>query len=94
MRTIIIDARDMGDREALHLVLKDALNLPAYYGRNLDALWDCLRDLPPLRLYLRNAGSLQSLPDGYGQKLLDLLDEAAEEGRGFEFQTVGEGAGV
>ena len=39
MRRIIIDAGDMRDKESLHLVMKEALNLPDHYGRNLDALW-------------------------------------------------------
>lgn len=39
---IILDGKRMGDREALHAELRAKLDLPAYYGGNLDALNDCL----------------------------------------------------
>lgn len=45
----MIDGRDFENIEVLHDVLKDKLDFPDYYGRNLDALWDCLTgwmDLP------------------------------------------------
>lgn len=29
----------------LHGILKESLDLPYYYGENLDALYDCLREL-------------------------------------------------
>lgn len=44
--------------EQMHDVLARDLNLPAHYGRNLDALWDCLTtDVKgPVEIALRNAG--------------------------------------
>jgi hypothetical protein len=35
------------EREALFTALAEALALPGYFGRNWDALADCLSDLPP-----------------------------------------------
>jgi len=94
VRSIIIDALDMKDRESLHLVMKEALNLPDYYGNNLDALWDCLRDLPPTELLLRHAESLSSLPDGYGEKMIGLLREAVEEHPHFVFTLLDSRSGL
>lgn len=45
MRICIIDGKQITDREALHGVLADSLQLPDWYGRNLDALYDCLSDM-------------------------------------------------
>lgn len=33
------------DKAALHQRLKDALQLPEWYGCNLDALYDCLTEI-------------------------------------------------
>ena len=40
--TYIIDLSDAADKQAVHDILSRALALPEHYGRNLDALWDCL----------------------------------------------------
>ncbi len=29
----------------IHEILKEAFDFPDYYGKNLDALWDCLTDM-------------------------------------------------
>lgn len=42
---IRIDSRPMVDGIALHNVLAEAFGFPSNYGRNLDALIDCLSDL-------------------------------------------------
>ena len=89
MRRIIIDALDMTDKAALDLVLKEALNLPPYYGNNLDALWDCLMEIKPVELVLRNSSVLDGLPNDLGRKLIALLDQAGTERRDFVFRQSG-----
>lgn len=42
---IILDFSDCHYLGEIHLLLKEKLGLPAYYGENWDALWDCLRYL-------------------------------------------------
>jgi hypothetical protein len=44
MISVRLDAREIRDAPALHDALSAALGLPAYYGRNLNALRDCLAD--------------------------------------------------
>ena len=41
---IIIDFASCRPEE-IHTMLKEKFGFPEYYGRNLSALWDCLRDL-------------------------------------------------
>ncbi len=45
MEFIIIDGRRMTTVDQTHEYLAKTLRLPDYYGRNLDALHDCLTDL-------------------------------------------------
>ena len=45
MQTIYLDGRAYPDGAAVHAALKLLLDLPAYYGANADALYDCLTDI-------------------------------------------------
>ena len=42
---ITLDIKEFKDRKKAHLYLKKILNLPDYYGENLDALYDCLGEV-------------------------------------------------
>ena len=52
--TVELDGRLMFDKVSTHAYLQQQLALPAYYGRNLDALYDCLTELPPTEIYMEN----------------------------------------
>ena len=62
----------------------EQLGFPDYYGRNLDALVDCLRDLADeqrraITLIVAAVGPLRERdPDGYAT-LVELLDETESE---------------
>ena len=47
---IELDCREMTDKPAMHAYLKEKLALPEYYGKNLDALHDCLTDLEDVEI--------------------------------------------
>ncbi len=51
---VVLDAMKMQTREEAHVYLKDALELPEYYGGNLDALYDCLSEMGQLELEVQN----------------------------------------
>lgn len=77
----MIDGRDFENIEVLHDVLKDKLDFPNYYGRNLDALWDCLTgwvDLP-LTLVLINFEFSKKFLGSYADDVLEVLLEGQEE---------------
>ena len=42
---IVLDAKRFKGRTRAHAYLKEVLQLPDYYGKNLDALYDCLGDI-------------------------------------------------
>ena len=58
MQTILLDGdRYAGSRE-LHEALKRLLHLPAYYGMNADALYDCLSErAEPVNLWILSWGT-------------------------------------
>ncbi len=91
MEKIVLDGRRMTDRVRAHAYLKASLSLPDYYGGNLDALWDCLGDMPPTDIELRNVSELLAALGGYGCKLLGVFYDAAEERRGLTFSVRPEG---
>lgn len=45
MREITIDCTGIPNGAALHSLLAKSLDFPSYYGKNLDALYDCLTDI-------------------------------------------------
>ena len=44
MRSVILSGYQITDRQDLHRQLSRVLELPDWYGGNLDALMDCLRE--------------------------------------------------
>ena len=43
MRYVTLDFTGIRSNWELHEYFKNVFELPSYYGRNMDALWDCLR---------------------------------------------------
>jgi ribonuclease inhibitor len=57
---ILIDFSVTGSRAEFHDAFAEALTLPDWYGRNLDALHDCLTDVSQdIRLHLLHWDTLQ-----------------------------------
>lgn len=73
---IILDAANLTDRAAAHAYLKDALSLPDYYGKNLDALYDCLTDLGETEIRFVN---LDAAGGSYFSRVLSVFQEAQAE---------------
>ena len=61
-----------------HEYLMEALNLPDYYGKNLDALYDCLTEID-CDIELINA-------DEVDVEILDTFEDAASENEFLKFK--------
>lgn len=75
---VIIDGRNITDKQALHAYLKEQCKFPEYYGNNLDALYDVLTDREePLEIRLEHAQELKEVLCGYGEAFIETLEDAA-----------------
>ena len=80
MRKLTLDCSQIGTKAGLHLQLTELLNLPEYYGNNLDALADCLGDIhQETCLVLEHPEALQESLGDYADRLFRLLDHCASE---------------
>lgn len=77
MKQIALDGAAL-NRTTLHDLLSQELTFPEWYGRNLDALYDCLTDLcEETELVLQNWDSWEDLR--YADRLLRVFRDVAEE---------------
>ena len=78
----ILDVSNLKSCSAFHARLKEILPFPAWYGGNLDAMYDCLTDLPRgTFLRIRGFTALEThLGQRYTAKLRRVLNDAAAEG--------------
>ena len=69
---ITIDCSEMKDAAGLHDLLAAQLELPGYYGANLDALFDCLMEIrKDTTIRLLGWSELGSWKEGFTETFLD-----------------------
>ena len=56
MKQIVLDGNILADATLVHDYLKEMLEFPEYYGKNLDALHDCLTDLEDVEITITSPG--------------------------------------
>jgi len=83
MKEYIIDCAMMTERKAAHQYLAQILELPDYYGGNLDALHDCLSELPPCKVTLLNPAALNALGE-YGETMKSVFFDVSLNTPDFE----------
>ncbi|KIA82357.1 barnase inhibitor [Kaistella solincola] len=84
MKAVYIDFTEIGDYEEFYEQLKEKLELPEFFGDNLDALYDSLTGFVemPLHIEFVNMG-VDQLEDF--EDLLTTLEDADEEVEDFSF---------
>lgn len=86
MKEITLDGRRMDTRAKTHAYLQKQLDLPDYYGANLDALFDCLTSLSDTSIILDYKQAMTNELGNYGQQLLAVFAQAAAENSGLRFR--------
>ncbi|MBQ3009893.1 MAG: barstar family protein [Oscillospiraceae bacterium] len=77
----------MTDRAAIHDCLQAQLQLPHYYGRNLDALFDLLTErTEATEIMVTEWEELEVHLGGYAAALMDTLYDAAKENPALKIQ--------
>ena len=75
--TVLLDGNAILDRETLHETLATGLCLPPWYGRNLDALYDCLTDVQEETVVvLRDRAALEEHLDELTTEMSDMSKDA------------------
>lgn len=77
MKNVVIDCEKLLHKKEAHLYLAQMLDFPDYYGKNLDALFDCLTEMGECTIALKGESILHQT-DNYGIKVLKVLEEAAK----------------
>ena len=76
----LLDGAEILTRDDLHDSLSRQLSLPDWYGRNLDALYDCLTELhEETVIRLIHADELLAHLGMYANVLQTMLSDACEE---------------
>lgn len=88
MKQIVMDGKLMRSRDAAHAYLKAALELPPYYGANLDALYDILseRRRQELTVTLINGDMLRDALGEYGEDIIACFTDAFTKKGGAVFR--------
>ena len=83
---LVCDCSGADSKAAVLAALGEGLHLPAHYGNNLDALYDCLTDLEPgeeaerpgFVLLVENLPDVAHFPADDRSMLLDVFRDAAD----------------
>ncbi len=84
MHTITLDFSTCKYINDIHVVLKNTFEFPDYYGMNLDALWDSLKDYSidynhSFIIYLKGLNKKNSELQDYMLQILELFADLHKE---------------
>lgn len=80
MRIITIDCARIPDKKTFHTVLEETLEFPSWYGKNLDALHDCLTEIfTDTQLQFTNWSALEDALGHYAAAIQWAMTHAAQE---------------
>ncbi|GEK89665.1 ribonuclease inhibitor [Alkalibacterium putridalgicola] len=89
MRTVKLDGERMTNREAAHRYIQEQLDIPSYFGYNLDALYDALSVYDKdLSIMLINKPELIEHLGPYGDRLINTFKDVEKVNRNVGFKVI------
>ena len=85
MTRYTVNCEDLLFPDQAHPYLAQVLELPDYYGKNLDALYDCLTEKGPCTIVLAGAEVLRQW-GGFGARVLSVIEQAAGDNPHIELE--------
>ena len=95
MKEIILNGSEFIDIQTTHKILKKIFEFPDYYGENLDAFWDCIKEYS---IYCSQNGIEKVIWEDFSvsqknlgeeaEQLLQILEEANEKYGGFIIEII------
>lgn len=80
MKMILIDMEEINSFDEIHDIFQERLEFPEWYGRNLDALYDCLTDVTDdLYICIDHCNLLTERFPEKATAFLELLENLEEE---------------
>ena len=81
MNHFILDFSEIKTVLELHQYMKEVFDLPAFYGNNMDALWDCLSCCynESITIELRNLDVLRKRLEQTAQTLMEVFQDLHDE---------------
>ena len=85
MKTVILDGKQMKTVADAHLYIAEKMDFPSYYGKNLDALEDCLGEFgASCTVIIINASDIYLSLDGYAHRLLEVFRDVSAQNNAFK----------
>ena len=81
MTVVVIEGSRMTSRAAAHAHIAEALDFPMYYGKNLDALADCLSEVPrDTIIVIHDPNAARDALGEYADDLFGVFSEISQDG--------------
>ena len=86
MAKAVVDGSKIASKSELHCCLSSALSFPEWYGKNLDALFDCLTDISEkTEIEIINSEEMKKNLGEYFSSFVETVKDACEENENITF---------
>lgn len=91
MTEILLDFTGCKYIMKLHDIIKEGFNFPDWYGENLDAIWDLLRDVsggPIIKVKIKGIKTMPEDLRDYMEEVLDVFEDIHKEIPEMNFEVI------